>query len=100
MQLDASARFDLGVPAGWGGILIALEGGINAGGAALAETQAIGFAADDADTITLTARHGSARLVVIAGAQLHQPLFAHGPLMMASAAALDKAMRRVSTLSL
>ncbi len=100
ISLDGSAAHDIDVPAGWGGILIVLEGSVAIGAMTLARAQAIGFVADVDDRMRITARSGPARLAVIGGAQLKQPVFAYGPLMLASPASLDEARRRVASLTI
>ena len=100
ISLDTSALHDIDVPAGWGGILIVLEGSVSIGEVTLASSQAIGFAADVDDLFRIATGSGPARIAVISGAQLKQPVFAHGPLMLASPASLDQARRLVATLSI
>jgi redox-sensitive bicupin YhaK (pirin superfamily) len=100
IALQAKATREVAVPAGWGGILIVLEGGAQIGDTPLSSTQAIGFAADSDERIPVATDSHPARIVVISGAQLKQPIFAYGPLMLASAAALDKARQYVAALSL
>lgn len=97
--LSESAIRDIAVPAGWGGILVLLEGVASIGDEALAAAQAIGLAADSDDrTRIATGSHG-ARIALVCGAQLKQPVFAYGPLMMASPVSLDEARRRIASLS-
>ena len=100
IALDGSATYDIDVPAGWGGILIALEGSMAIGDVSLAPAQAIGFASDDDAHFQIAAASGPARIAVISGAQLKQPVFAHGPLMLASAASLEEARGFGASLSL
>ncbi len=100
ISLDDLAAHDIQVPAGWGGIVIVLEGSVAVGDMPLARAQAIGFAADVDDRMRITAHRGSARLAVIGGTQLKQPVFASGPLMLASPTLLDEARRRVASLTL
>lgn len=100
ISLDTSALSGIDVPAGWGGILIVLEGSLSVGEVTLDPAQAIGFAADVDEQIRIMAPAGPARTAVISGAQLKQPIFAYGPLRRASPAALDEARRRVGALSM
>jgi redox-sensitive bicupin YhaK (pirin superfamily) len=100
IALGPGANRMVDVPEGWGGILIALKGGFMAGETGLAETQAIGFAAVSDGSFTVAASEDRARIAIIAGAQLKQPIFAHGPLMLASREALDRAFDYVRTLSI
>jgi redox-sensitive bicupin YhaK (pirin superfamily) len=90
---------DIDVPAGWGGILIMLEGSAVIGEKSLAPTQAIGFATDSDAHVRVAAGSTPVRIVLIAGAQLRQPIYAHGPLMLASPALLDEARRHVTSLT-
>jgi redox-sensitive bicupin YhaK (pirin superfamily) len=100
ISLGRSATYEIDVPAGWGGLIIVLAGSVEIGDVTLASPQAIGFAGDDNDHITVASRSGPARLAVISGAQVRQPIFAYGPLMLASSASLDEARRRVAALTM
>lgn len=99
IALNARATRDIDVPAGWGGVLIVLEGVAAIARRPLASPQAIGFAADRDERLQVATDSDPARIVMVSGAQLKQPLFAYGPLMLASPASLDRARRYVATLS-
>ena len=90
---------DIDVPASWGGILVLLEGVVSIGDEALAAAQAIGFATDSDDGIRIAAGSRGARIALVCGEQLKQPVFAYGPLMMASPVSLDEARQRAASLS-
>lgn len=98
IALDDAAARDIGIPAGWGGIIIVLEGTAVIDDITLGQTQAVGFAVLEDENLHIAAHAGPARLVLIGGAQLKQPVFAYGPLMLASLASLDEARRRVAAL--
>ncbi len=101
VALNGRAVFELVVPAGWGGVLIALEGGLSLNdGTLLQATEAIGFASADGATMSVSANNDSARIAVVMGLQLHQPIHAYGPLMLASPQALEQARAYVTTLSI
>jgi hypothetical protein len=101
IALDQGAEFAVDLPGGWGGILIALEGSISiANGTDLETTEAIGFATDAAASFTVRTPSGPARLALVAGQQLNQPVHAFGPLMLASPEALEAARNHVATLSI
>lgn len=100
ISLKPQAARNIDVPAGWGGILIVLEGKIAIGDTSLGLGQAVGFASDGHDNFPVATGAGPSRIVLVYGAQLKQPIFAHGPLMLASPAALDAAYRYVSSLTL
>lgn len=101
IALDHGAEFSVDLPSGWGGILIVLEGSVSiANGADLETTEAIGFAADAAASFTVRAPSGPARLALVAGQQLNQPVHAFGPLMLASPEALEATRKHVATLSI
>jgi redox-sensitive bicupin YhaK (pirin superfamily) len=101
VALDHGAEFAIDLPGGWGGILIVLEGSISiANGTDLETTEAIGFATDAAASFTVCAPSGPARLALVAGQQLKQPVHAFGPLMLASPEALEMARKHVTTLSI
>jgi redox-sensitive bicupin YhaK (pirin superfamily) len=100
ITLDAGTDRKIDVPGGWGGILIVLEGALRIGDQALAEAQAIGFAASETDQFDISAVNAPARIAIVSGAQLKQPVHAHGPLMLASQSALEEAFAYVRTLSI
>lgn len=100
ISLDGSAARDIDVPAGWGGILIVLEGSVAIGQVPLARRQAIGFGGNVDDHFPIATPSAPARIAVVLGAQLKQPVFTYGPLMLASPASLDEARRRVASLIL
>ncbi len=101
VSIENGADYTFDLPSGWGGILIALEGQVAlSGGQQLAATHAIGFASDDSAKVHIPAFNGPARIVIIMGQQLHQPVHAHGPLMLASAEALNEARDYVASLSI
>jgi len=99
ISLDTAVTHDIEVPTGWGGILIMLAGSASIGEETLVTAQAIGFAVDADEDITIATGSSPARIAIVAGAQLKQPVFAYGPLMLASATSLDEARRRVAALS-
>jgi redox-sensitive bicupin YhaK (pirin superfamily) len=100
LALQTAVPQDVDVPAGWGGIIVALEGAVSVAEEVLEPTQAVGFAADSNVQLRIAPLATTARVVLISGAQLKQPIFAYGPLMLASPAALQQARRYISTLSM
>lgn len=100
IRLDGSAAFPVTVPAGWGGILIVLEGAISVAGEQLEAAHAIGFAADADGNFEIAPHYGPTRVAVVAGAQLKQPIHSFGPLMLASVEALEDARQHVAELSI
>ncbi len=101
IRLAAGVKYSAEIPKSWGGILIALDGQIRLNGQDIIETRgAVGFASDDDGAIEIVAGSKGARIAIVTGGQLHQPVFAHGPLMLASAEALEQAQRHVATLRL
>lgn len=76
------------VPAGWGGLLIALEGGLMIGDRSLEAEQAVAFTSHTDDVLTIRATGDAARFAIVAGARLDQPVHGDGPLKLASAPAL------------
>lgn len=96
IMLDPSTAMEVHLPAGWGGIAIMLDGAASIGDAALATTQAVGFASDEVADLGISTASSSARIALISGAQLRQPIYAYGPLMLADPASLDAARRRVA----
>lgn len=60
--------------------------------------QAIGLATQEAASVDLAAGEQGARIAIVTGQQLHQPVHAFGPLMLASADALIQARQHVAQL--
>ena len=101
LSLAANYTHDEAIPAGWGGLLIVLEGAaVVDESQLLSTTEAIGFASEVNEALALQAGSSGARLAIIAGRQLNQPIHARGPLMLASEAQLDEAQRRVAALTI
>jgi redox-sensitive bicupin YhaK (pirin superfamily) len=101
IKLLAGKSMALDVSLGWGGILIMIDGGVQIEDVGnVAKTAAIAFASQEGGTFTVTAGAEGSRFVVLSGAQLHQEVYAHGPLMMASQQSLQKAYDVVSKLRL
>jgi redox-sensitive bicupin YhaK (pirin superfamily) len=98
--LAPSASIEVELASGWGGITILLEGEAKVGETALGATQAVGFETDASARLHIATAGSAARIVIVSGAQLKQPIYAHGPLMVASPAALDAALRTVASLSI
>jgi redox-sensitive bicupin YhaK (pirin superfamily) len=97
----ARQKTALDVSLGWGGILIIIDGGVQIEDVGdVAKTAAIAFASQKGGTFIVTADAEGSRFVVLSGAQLHQEVYAHGPLMMASQQSLQKAYDVVSKLRL
>lgn len=101
VAIKAGASFEFDLPAGWGGIMIALDGEVGIGGGrTLKTTQGIGFSADAAEAFEISAFASPARIAIVIGEQVDQPIHAHGPLMLASPKALEQARSYVATLSI
>lgn len=101
VAISAHASWRLDLPAAWGGILVVLDGAVSLeGDRSLMSPEAIGFAADAYSSIAVTSGDAEARLAVVIGERLQQPVFAHGPLMLASAEALATSRGFVATLSI
>ena len=101
LSLDAHTAIEEAIPAGWGGLLIVLEGAAMVDASqSLSNTEAIGFASEASAALAIQAGSAGARLAIIAGQQLHQLIHSRGPLMLASEAQLDEAQRRVASLTI
>jgi hypothetical protein len=101
VAIEQGAIYPLDLPAGWGGIVIALEGEVALGDdRTLDAAQSIGFAAEAAASLHITAIAGAARIAIVMGQQLNQPIHSYGPLMLASPEALERARAYVGTLSI
>lgn len=101
VAIEGGAAFDMNAPAGWGGVVIALDGAVAiSGGYSLRTTEAIGFSSEEDASFRIIAANGPARVAIVTGAQLRQPVHAFGPLMLASSQALERARRYVATLSI
>jgi redox-sensitive bicupin YhaK (pirin superfamily) len=82
-------------------VMIVLEGEVHASNGMILETgNAVAFASNTQDTFAAHAVGDRARIAVVAGQQLHQPILAYGPLMLATEDALDTARNYVATLSI
>jgi redox-sensitive bicupin YhaK (pirin superfamily) len=101
VAIEKGAIYPLDLPAGWGGTVIALEGEVALGDERTIDpAQGIGFAAEAAASLHITATAGAARIAIVMGQQLKQPIHAYGPLMLASPKALERARAYVGTLSI
>lgn len=84
-RIDDGHSRELNLPAGWGGLLIVIEGSVSINnGTTVSTHESIAMATDEDSEVTLSALGNSARFVVIAGERTNQPAFQHGPLTMAS----------------
>jgi redox-sensitive bicupin YhaK (pirin superfamily) len=99
VSLNAQAIHDIDVPPNWGGILIVLEGSASVGEEILTAPRAMGFTADVGGSFGIATGSAPARIAVVSGAQLKQPIFPYGPLMLASPESLDAARRYVASLA-
>lgn len=101
VTIDPAATYPLDLPAGWGGIMIVLGGDVTLpGSSTVTSPQAIGFAMQEAASVDLAAGEQGGRIAIVTGQQLHQPVHAFGPLMLASAEALARARQHVADLAI
>lgn len=101
VSIQARGSYQFEVPPGWGGILIALKGSLSLpNGTELRGNEAIGFAAEGGGLFRVAATDGEARIAIVAGQQLNQPIHVLGPLMLASAEALSAARDHVAGLAI
>jgi len=89
VQLQPNAHWSSDVPAAWGGIIIVLDGDVTlTNGPALHTSAAVAFATSHGAQLSLTAGEYGARVAIVSGAQLDQPVHSQGPFMLASPEAL------------
>jgi redox-sensitive bicupin YhaK (pirin superfamily) len=88
VQFDADTSYSLSIPENWGGLLIVLEGQIQIQGETLKQTAAVAFRAFKADQTLMLKSDGEARIAVIQGLALNQPIYQKGPMMLADEAQL------------
>ena len=89
VQLEAGVHWSTKVFAGWGGVIIALDGDVALFDGPIVESStAVAFTASQAAELKLTAGNGGARIAIVSGAQLDQPVHSQGPFILASTEAL------------
>ena len=80
-DLDAGARFDAAVPEGWTALVSVLEGGVVVGGREAKSPRVVVLSRTGGD-FAVTAGAEGAKLLVLAGAPIDEPIAAHGPFVM------------------
>ncbi len=79
LELEAGARFEQGVPAGWTAAVVPLRGTVTVGGTAVAaDTVAL---LGEGDAVALSAA-GPASLMLLAGEPIREPIAHYGPFVM------------------
>ncbi len=79
LELEAGARFEQGVPAGWTAAVVPLRGTVTVGGTAVpADTVAL---LGEGDAVALSAAE-PASLMVLAGEPIREPIAHYGPFVM------------------
>ena len=79
--LKPDGEITLPVPLGYRGFVFAIEHGVAVGETLVNQGQA-GILADFGDELTLTAGQDGARVLVVSGAPLREPIVRHGPFVM------------------
>ncbi|MDK9697647.1 MAG: pirin family protein [Siculibacillus sp.] len=81
IALDAGARLEQPLPEGWNVLVSVLSGDVVIAGRAVTTAQ-VAVAAHDGDRLLVTAGAGGAKLLVLAGEPIGEPIAAHGPFVM------------------
>jgi redox-sensitive bicupin YhaK (pirin superfamily) len=85
IRLEAGARFEQALPAGHNAFAVVYRGGVDMAGAAVpAMRMAILANRPAADGVALTAGPAGARVLLVAGAPLNEPIVQYGPFVMNS----------------
>jgi redox-sensitive bicupin YhaK (pirin superfamily) len=89
VQLEAGTHWSTAIPAKWGGMIIAFDGDATlTDGPTLSASAAIAFEASNKAQLSLIAGESGARIAIVSGVRLDQPVHSQGPFMMASPEAL------------
>ncbi|WP_372986095.1 pirin family protein [Marinobacter sp.] len=91
LQLNPDGRVSLPVPAGHNAMLYLYEGEASLGEQALRRSAA--NVLDNGDRITVTAGDGGARLLLIAGKPIGEPVVQYGPFVMNTPEEIEQALR-------
>lgn len=85
IQIEEGGTRALNLPAGWGGLMIVMEGAVMVDeGREVNTYEAIAMATDVEAPLTLTGLSAGVRLALILGERTNQPAFQHGPMTLAS----------------
>ncbi|MGH8414824.1 MAG: pirin family protein, partial [Gammaproteobacteria bacterium] len=94
ITLTAGARFEQAIPAGHNAFLYVYEGEITVDGDAhTLMTHAAGILDSVGDAVEVRAGKNSARLLLIAGKPLNEPVVQYGPFVMNSREEIEQAIR-------
>ncbi|WP_273205356.1 pirin family protein [Marinobacter subterrani] len=91
IHLDAGGQLSLPVPAGHNGMLYLYEGGASLGDVALKKSAA--NILGDGDRITITAGSSGARILLIAGKPIGEPVVQYGPFVMNTKEEIEQTLR-------
>ncbi|KAI8806892.1 RmlC-like cupin domain-containing protein [Cladochytrium replicatum] len=81
VRLDPGARFEQTIPDGYTTIVYVLEGKIKVGGAGVVERHQLGILGNDGSHSLIEAEQ-NARLLLVAGEPINEPIIQHGPFVM------------------
>ncbi|MGH8320502.1 MAG: pirin family protein [Gammaproteobacteria bacterium] len=94
ITLTAGARFEQAIPAGHNAFLYVYEGEVTVDGSAQTlATHAAGILDSVGDAVEVRAGKNSARLLLIAGKPLNEPVVQYGPFVMNSREEIEQAIR-------
>jgi len=79
--LEPDAGFAAPIPTGWNTLAVVLDGSITVAGRPIGPSRVV-ILGRDGDTLALTAGTEGARLLILAGEPIDEPIAAHGPFVM------------------
>jgi redox-sensitive bicupin YhaK (pirin superfamily) len=92
VHLPAGSRFVQPIPPGHNAFTYTYRGRVNIGGSEVADRQLAILRNDGAAALCVEALE-DARLLIVAGAPLHEPIVQHGPFVMNTAEEIEQAVR-------
>ncbi|HEY5635270.1 MAG TPA: pirin family protein [Burkholderiales bacterium] len=94
VRLDAGARLEVPLPAGYNAFAYVYDGRVDLAGSTVSKGDLAVLG--EGDAVALAAEAGAARLIVVAGRPLGEPVARHGPFVMNTREELHQAVRDYS----